>query len=390
LKGCKHINKGVALTAKAEPETSKLFEKITSYKNLEWAYEKTLKNGGRHASEAVKYKSFEVSNLRTLRKDLLEGRYEFGTYRRKIVYEPKQRVVDVPQIQDKIVQHAVHNVIKDIFFKSFIHDSYACIDGKGTHKATTRLHHFLRKAAWQFGDKATIIKIDIERFFYSIDRSLLKKELPKRIKCTKTLKLIERIIDSARQISERGIPLGNPLSHILANVAMNPLDQYAKRKLGLKYYLRYADDIFIITKDLDEARRTLAELETFIKERLNLKCNEKKTKIFPVNQGVNALGFKIHKTHMLLRDRSKRNIKRKTKKMQHLVRDNRMPKEKAEQILNSWYGHASYASSENFVDRLIKRNDYIYKEGKTLKVDIQKASESHDLQVKRQIRDVPV
>lgn len=388
---CKHINKGVALTTSKEgtPETSTIF-RITQYENLEWAYEKTLKNGGRHATEAIQFKKYEVTNLLDLQKDMQQGTYQFGRYRRKIVYEPKERIVDVPEIRDKIAQHAIHNIIKEKYFSSFVFDTYACIDDKGTHKAVERLHHFIKKAAWEYGEETQIIKIDISKFFYSIDRELLKAELPRKIKCEQTLAILYEIIDSAGQISPKGIPLGNPLSHILANVAMNPLDQHAKRAMGLKYYLRYADDIFIVVKDLETARETLEEIMGFIVEELHLKCNEDKTKIFPVDQGVNALGFKIWKTHLLLRNRSKRNIKRKTKKMGPMIADGRMTSEKAEQILNSWNGHASNASSNNFIDRLIERHPWIYREGDKLKVDDEKARELYDLQVDgRRVQDLP-
>ena len=111
----------------------------------------------------------------------------------------------------------------------------------------------------------------------------------------------------------------------------------------------------------------------FIKQELNLNHNEDKTDIFPVDQGVNAIGFKIHTTHRLLRNESKKTIKRKTKKMRRLIVEGKMTKEKAEQILNSWLGHAKHGSSYNFIRRLLERHDYIYVDKKgALRVDIDK------------------
>lgn len=133
------------------------------------------------------------------------------------------------------------------------------------------------------------------------------------------------------------------------------------------------DDIIIIVENKEKAKQVVEEVPAFIKSRLNLEVNENKTKIFPLNQGVNAIGFKIYTTHRLLRNDSKKKIKRKAKKMGRLLEEGKMATEKAEQILNSWKGHADNGSSYNFIQRLLKRNDYIYMNNKgVLKIDTDK------------------
>ena len=146
----------------------------------------------------------------------------------------------------------------------------------------------MRYCKWKYGD-AWILKMDVSKFFYSINRDILKQILRKKINDEKFLRLLDMIIDSSPE-GEKGIPLGNVTSQDFANIYLNELDQYAKRFLGLKYYVRYMDDIIVVLPTKEEAQRAKESLTAFLNERLDLQTNEK-TKIFPVDQGVNAYGF---------------------------------------------------------------------------------------------------
>lgn len=337
-----------------------LFSKITDKTTFENAYKKALKGNNKYCKEAIEFANDETYNLKELRESLENETYEFDGYIRFTVYEPKERIVDAPHFKDKIVQLAINKLLKEIYMPCFIFDSYACLDYKGTHKCVDRIQEFLRKAKWEYGEEAYIVKVDFKKFFYSIDRKILKKLLTKKIKCKKTLRLIYKIIDSADTIDEKGLPLGNTLSQICANIYLNELDQYCKRRLSIKYMVRYMDDVILIMPNKERAKNTLNLIKQFSENNLNLKLNEKKSQIFPINQGVNAIGFKIYPTHKLLRNDSKKKIKRKTKKMRQLIIDEVMPIKKAEQIFNSWMGHAKHGNSYNFIRKLIKDNDYIY------------------------------
>lgn len=359
--------------------STQIFDQIVDIKNLEKAYHKSQKGQGKYKVQAMKFSRNQTYNLLKLRQSLIDGSYEFGGYTKFKVYEPKERIIYAPTYIDKIVQLAINNIIKEIYNQSFIYDSYACIDNKGTHKAVERISYFMRKASWEYGDKAFIIKIDIQKFFYTIDREILKKLLPKKIKCKRTLELIYKIIDSADNIDSLGMPLGNTLSQICANIYMNELDQYCKRKLRLHYYVRYADDIVVIVKNKNEAKAKLKLIKEFLETKLNLKTNDNKTKIFPISQGVNTVGFKIYITHRLLRNSSKKKIKRKAKKMKNLIKTGKMTIEKAEQILNSWLGHAKYGNSYNFIQRLLNKNNYIcFNNKEILKIEINKLQEGDE------------
>jgi len=353
-----------------------IFDAITCEKNIYNAYKQTQKGKSKYKSEAIRFGKNETHNIKFLRESLINETYEFGRYERFTVYEPKERIIDAPQYIDKIVQIAINNVLKDVYYPSFIYDSYSCIDNKGTHKCVSRIRKFMQMGKRQYREEAFVVKIDIKKFFYSIDRKILKSILTKRIKCKKTLNLLYKIIDSADSISELGLPLGNTFSQMGANIYMNVVDQYAKRSLGIKYYIRYADDIFVIVKNKKEAIETSTSITSFLQERLKLETNKNKSKIFPLGQGINGIGFKIYTTHILLRNDSKKRIKRKIKGMKRLLASNKMTISKAEQMLNSWKGHADFANSYNFTESLMAKSDFVYKDTKgRLRVDINKIKE---------------
>ena len=327
---------------------------------MQEAFRKTQLGKGKYKKDAILFDRNQTYNIKKLQQSLIDETYEFDDYEEFTVYEPKERIIHAPRYKDKVVQIAINNILKEVYNPCFIYDSYACIDNKGTHKCVERISHFIRKAKWHYGEDAYIIKIDIKKFFYTIDRSILKEILSKKIKCKKTLRLVYGIIDSANSISTLGLPLGNTLSQICANVYMNELDQYAKRKLSLKYYVRFADDIFVITQNKEESQRTLSLLAGFLNNKLHLQTNENKTKIFPIRQGVNSIGFKIHATHRLLRNDSKKRVKRKLRKMKGLFFSGKMKTEKAEQMLNSWLGHANNGCNYNFTNKLTEKHDFLY------------------------------
>lgn len=340
--------------------TNELFNKIINEENIYKAYKKALKGKGKYHIEAMNFAIDEIYNLSTLKQSLIDETYQFDGYTTFTVYEPKERTINAPHFKDKIVQLAINNILKEIYNSCFIFDSYACINNKGTHKCVDRIQHLMRKAKWDYGEETTIIKSDVKKFFYTIDRQVLKSILPKKIKCKRTLELLFKIIDSADTIDLLGLPLGNTISQLCANIYMNELDQFCKRKLSLKYYTRYMDDFVIFTKDKKEAKQIVKLINEFIEDKLKLKLNSNKTKIFPIEQGVNAIGYKIYSTHRLLRNDSKKKIKRKIKAMPHLIKEGKLTISKAEQMLNSWLGHANHGNSYNFIKKLIMKHNFLY------------------------------
>ncbi len=346
-----------------------LFKEIFSWENLEKAYNKALEEQGKYNTEALKFQRNETANLTRLRNSLFNGTYKFSGYITFKVFEPKERIINAPYFEDKIVQLALNNVLKDIFMPAFIKESYACMDERGTHKAVEQVQRNLRQAHWQWGNQAYICKADVRKFFYSIDRDILKRLYRKKIKDEDVLRIMDEIIDSGVLVSEVGLPLGNTLSQLCANIYLNEFDQYCKRYLGYKYYVRYADDIIIILPNKTEAQKAKKEFIDFLNERLKMEHNTQKTQVFPINQGVNAYGFKVYRTHRLLRNDSKKTIKRKIKKMPRLISKGKMSITTANTMLASWSGHAKHASSRNFIQSILDRRPYIKLENDNLKIN---------------------
>jgi retron-type reverse transcriptase len=299
-------------------------------------------------------------NLLKLWRELKNKEYQVGEYLRFKVFEPKERLVSAPRARDKIVQFAVHNVLQEVYEPVFIKTSFACLKNKGTHKAVDNVQHGMRVCKWKHGG-GWILKIDVKKFFYSIDRDILKKLLRKKITDPDMLWILDLIIDSSPE-GEKGIPLGNVTSQDFANIYLNEVDQFCKRYLGIKYYTRYMDDIVIVTPTKEEAQEHLKKITKFLNEKLNLETNSK-TKIFPLEQGVNAYGFKVWTTHRLLRDQSKRAMKRRIKVMDAKLKRGEIKEKDVQQTVNSWLGHARHSNSYNLAKKIFKNYPYIKVEG---------------------------
>lgn len=330
-----------------------LFEQIVSDENLRSAYSKTQKGKLKYQSASMRFSQNLSENLKRLQMEVISGIYRPDGYYSFKVFEPKERLIFAPKFRDKIVQHMLNSVLKDVYRPCFIYDSYSCIEGKGTHRAVKRISTFMRGAKYWYGEASYIIKLDIEKFFYSIDRNILKALLRKKITCVRTLALADELINSSP--SQQGLPLGNLTSQLFANIYLNELDQYCKRALHAHYYVRYADDVTIFVRSKAQARIMLANISSFLSERLNLRLHPEKSKIFPLAQGVNTLGFKIHPTHRLLRNRSKQAIKSRLRALE----SGHIQPHLAAPILNSWRGHAALANAGSFTNCLIARHPWV-------------------------------
>lgn len=338
-----------------------LYEKIIDFDNLLFSYKQTIKGSRKFRKDAMVFSMYDDLNLVLLWQELKTGRYRVGEYVRFKVYEPKERMVSAPRIRDKIVQFATHNIIKDVYKNVFISDSYACLEGRGTHRAVDKVQKYMRIAEREWGS-GWIVKFDISKFFYTIDRHILKRILRKKIFCKKTLWLLDQIIDSSPE-GEVGIPLGNVTSQDFANIYLNELDQFVKRYCGVRYYVRYMDDAIAIVKTKEEANSLKRRMIRFVRERLNLQENTKKTQIFPLRQGVNAYGFKIWTTHRKVRDQSKRAMKRRIKAMDRKLKAGEIESHDVKQTVNSWLGHARHSNSFNLCKKIFEPYPYIKIEG---------------------------
>lgn len=346
--GC-HPHKGVGKIAKTY---TNLYPRIYDFENLELAYMKARRSK-RFQEEVLKFSFNLESNLIQIQNELIYKTFRTGQYRYFWVNDPKKRLVAALPFKDRVVQHALCNVIEPLFDERFIYDSYACRVGRGIHAGADRVTHFLQVAQHKW-DRVYCLKADISQYFPSINHAILKAIIRKRIACPDTLWLINEIIDSGGDGSDcpRGLPIGNLTSQLWANVYLDQLDHFVKEVLREPYYVRYMDDFVILGGDKGHLWQVKREIEGFLADKLDLRLNGK-TGIWPISQGIDFLGYRIWPTHRLVRKSSIRRMKRKLKAFQRKYREGKIDLEKINATIQSWLGHVSHADSYNLRNKLL-------------------------------------
>ncbi|EKO3771915.1 RNA-directed DNA polymerase [Vibrio metschnikovii] len=325
------------------------FEAIFDFENLlSSAY--SCRKGKANAPATLVFFNNLEENIIQIQNELMWGMYRMSPYHHFYVFEPKRRLISAPHFRDRVVHRAIYNIIDPLFDKTYIYDSYACRQGKGTHKGADRAQAFIRKIEQQSG-KAHALKADISRYFSSIDHHILKSLLAAKIRCNRTLALLYYIIDNSPcDALGVGIPLGNLTSQIFANVYLHELDRFAKHTLKAKHYVRYMDDFTIIHDDKAQLHKWRREIEAFLWLMLRLKTNSK-TQVFPIakqnGRALDFLGYRIYSSHRLLRKCSVKRIKSKLKKLRKQYEIGEIGIPEINQNIQSWLGHASHANSHN-------------------------------------------
>ncbi len=321
-----------------------LYPKIYDFQNLLLAYQKARKCK-RFRPEVLEFTEHLEENLIDIQNSLIYKTYEPGKYREFYVYDPKTRLVLAAPFRDRVVHHALCNLIEPIFDRTFIYDSYACRNDKGTHKGVERLIYFLRKMKAAHG-KVYALKCDIHHYFQSIDCHILEELIRKKIWDRETQWLLHSIIYSTADEGGRavGVPLGNLTSQLAGNIYLNELDHFVKQELRCRHYMRYMDDFILLHPDKAQLHEWLKEIREFLGGRLLLHLNNK-TAVFPASQGIDFLGYRIWPHKILLR---KKCITRMRRAMKHLIEHKTsIPKEHIQSVIASWHGHAKRADAPN-------------------------------------------
>lgn len=348
------------------PKTIKkqFYAKLT-FDNFLKAHERAKKNKG-NKKEIILYEMDLENNLINLIEEIKNGNYKIGKYREFKIYEPKMRIIKALPYKDRIVhQWYVEEFIKPMIAKKFIYDSYACIKDKGSHRAVLRLQFFMRQMKKKYNEYY-IIKCDIKKYFYNIDRNILYDILKKYISDKKLLMFTKVLLETDEQL---GIPIGNYTSQFFANIYLNELDHYIKEKLCIKYYLRYMDDFIILVKDKETAKYIMECVDKYVNKYLHLQLNSK-SRYYPNKFGCNFCGYVIYETHILLRKRFKLKMKKKVKKWNQFYTNDVLDIKKTRLQWNSSLGHAIHSSSYNFMNKIyynIICRDYIKKPSYKLK-----------------------
>lgn len=313
-----------------------LYHRIYSLENLELADKKARKNKKSRYGIIVFDRNRE-SNLLHLHNDLKNRTYKTSRYDvfKCVVDSGKEReIYRLPYYPDRITHHAIMNILEPIWMNVFTSDTYSCIKGRGIHGATRRIKRVLRTDP---EGTRFCLKLDLRKFYPSIDHDTLKMVIRKKIKDDGLLWLLDEIIDSAP-----GLPIGNYLSQYMANLYLTYFDHWIKEVAGVRYYFRYCDDLVILHHDKAYLHRMLLDVRSFLL--LNLKLTVKDNyQIFPVAaRGIDFLGYRFFHTHTLLRKAIKIRFARKVKDKPGDIKT----------IHSAYWGWAKHCDSKNLIKKL--------------------------------------
>ncbi|MEK7572872.1 MAG: reverse transcriptase/maturase family protein [Patescibacteria group bacterium] len=256
-----------------------------------------------------------MDNILKLYRELSNKKYRHGPYYAFKINDPKPRDIHKASVADRIVHHAIYRVLYPYFDKKFVYDSYSCRVDKGTHGAINRFRELSRKVSKNNTKAVWVLKCDIRKFFARINHKVLKSILGRHIKDENIMWLLNNVIDSFHTGNDMGIglPLGNVTSQVFINIYMNELDQFIKRDLKVKYFIRYADDFVILDSNKDKLYQYTSILVVFLKNNLKLELHPDKVFIKTLDSGVDFLGWINFHHHRVLRTSTKRRMFRRLK-----------------------------------------------------------------------------
>ncbi len=322
-----------------------IYSKIYDFKNLIFSYQKAKKG----KTKKFYVKEFEENlayNLKILYDELKNQTYRPEPLKTFILRDPKTRKISKSAFRDRIVHHALVNILEPIFDKTFIYDSCANRKGKGTLFGLKRFYKFVRRISKNNSHPCFILKADIRHYFQEVDREILLKIIKKKITDDKVVGLIKLILNNFE--CKNGMPLGNLTSQFFANVCLNELDYFVKHKLKTKYYIRYVDDFVILHKSKEQLEIWKKEIDIFLRDNLYLELHFDKTRIIPLSRGLDFVGFRNFYYYTLLRKRNIRGMKRKI----NLFIKNEISYKRFFEMFQGWNAYAMWADSYNLINKL--------------------------------------
>lgn len=345
-----------------------VYYEITSFHTLLIAEEHSA-NGKRENRERMFFFENLEGYLLELSELLRDGKIPRVEYRSFYVYVPKVRKVIYIDYRSKVIQRAIYDVLNPRICKTFISDTYACIKGRGQLAAMEQLYTWL-KGTRTAGGTWYYYKFDVAKFFYRIDHEILMDICRKKIDDERTVDLIgyyvnnnaipfgmpldadQLTITEEEMLYELGIPIGGGLSHMLGNMYLDPLDQYAKRVLRIKRYIRYMDDIIIVDNDKERLKEYGRLMSAFIAEHLHLEFN-KKTALRPVSCGCEFVGYVLYDDHVILRKSSTLRMKRRLRQVAEEYRTGLIDFKQANATMQSYLAMLKHCDCEKFKEKLL-------------------------------------
>lgn len=323
-----------------------LAERIYSFENLDAAFNEMSK-GMRYTNSVLRYKENYEENIINLQNHLIWQSYQVRPYREFTIYEPKMRKISAPDIEDRLVQHALCRVVEPFFERRFIYSNFACRKGKGMLAACKRVQKYIRQQPE--GKPVYYLRMDFHKYFHSISHVVLKRLIRRVIRDTWALWLWDTIIDSYPQ----GLPIGALTSQLLANIVGDALDHYLCDECGATCYARYMDDIIIVSSDLERLEQIFGKARFYSQEILWLTLNENKSHIavaeYPYEDGrktfdpgIDFAGYGIHRRYLSPRKRNVKAAKKRHRKLARLVSEGQIHEEKLLASVNSFAGYMQH------------------------------------------------
>lgn len=308
-----------------------LFEDAFSHNSLYQAW--VVASRGKRAKRAtLEFSRHLAANLDALHQEIHSGQYRPRAYQQFRVYEPKERIIFAPAFRDLVVQHAIYRLITPIFDVGFIDQSFACRKGKGTHKAADYAQQALRHS----DPDSFTLKLDIKKFFYRIDRAILRQQIERKIK---DRSFVDMMMVFTEYGDPLGIPIGNLLSQTYALIYLNPLDHFIKRELKAKRYCRYVDDFVLFGLTREQARECHVRIIKFLRDTLKLHLS--RVTLSKTRRGLNFVGYRTWARLRFIRKHS-------------LYTFVRAAKRSAVASLTACLGHATHTASFQHLLRILR------------------------------------
>ncbi len=332
-------------------------ERLSSFWNLWQAYGQAAR-GKRSRRDVAAFEYDLEGRLMQLRDRLRARTYRPGAYRRFAIADPKPRVISAAPFADRVVHHALVNILEPLYERRFIGDSYANRRGKGLHQALDRATQFARRYRY-------VLQCDIVQFFPAVDLAILRRNLARVVRDDDVLWLCDQILQGgAHELTDqytlvifpgetheqamarlRGLPIGNQTSQFWANVYLHPLDQFVKSELRCHAYLRYVDDFLLFADDKATLRQWKAQIIAFLAEKLRLTLHERESVVAPVTVGMPFLGFRAYPTHRRLRRRNGVAFARRWRSMRRAYAAGELTSKMVAARVRGWVAHVAHGDT---------------------------------------------
>jgi len=335
-----------------------LYENICSIENLELAFEKA-KKGKSGKLYVIKFESKLAENLEQLHNDLLSYTYVPKPLQTFILRDPKTRRISKSDFRDRIVHHAICNIIEPFFDKTFIYDNYANRVRKGTFKAIDRFDYFKRIVSENNSKVCFVLKADVKHYFDTVNHNVLLQIISKTIFDKRVILLISKILNNHITLEQgKGMPLGNLTSQFFANIYLNELDQFVKHKLKAKYYIRYVDDFVILHENPRVLLYYKEKINQFLTEKLDLELHPDKSRIKTLENGIDFLGFRIFYHYKLVRRKNLNKFERNFNQLKKAYAEDLINREKMVEKFEGWLAYVSYANTYKYRRHLTIKSIY--------------------------------